>query len=288
MNETEPHNRDISPSASRGARFARKLIIDASVITAICTVLALLAPLGTGYMPLASRLAYWVALGFAGYCFYQPLGYLIIRLGPRLDLPEWFLWVGTVVIATVPMSVVVWLVNFLPGDVPVPSLETALAHYFSVLIIGAVITLFFNLIPATKTAAAPDDVRAAEKSAPAPLAEPVAEHATETAAPLASSRFMDRLPAELGTDLLALEMEDHYVRAHTALGSDLILMRMRDAIPELDGLEGKQVHRSWWVARGAVEDVRREGRNVRLILAGGLEAPVSRANVTQLKDEGWF
>ena len=83
-------------------------------------------------------------------------------------------------------------------------------------------------------------------------------------------------------------MEDHYVRAHTAMGSDLILMRMRDAVSELDGLEGEQVHRSWWVARGAVEDVKRGGRNIRLVLSGGLEAPVSRANVAPLKAGGWF
>lgn len=96
------------------------------------------------------------------------------------------------------------------------------------------------------------------------------------------------MPAEIGTDLIALEMEDHYVRAHTALGSELVLMRMRDAVAEMGGLNGMQVHRSWWVARNAVADVKRAGRNVRLILDNGREAPVSRANVQLLKDAGWI
>ena len=78
------------------------------------------------------------------------------------------------------------------------------------------------------------------------------------------------------------------MRAHTALGSELILLRMRDAVAELEGIDGAQVHRSWWVARDAVEDVKRDGRNLRLVLPDGLEAPVSRTRVTELKEAGWF
>ena len=100
--------------------------------------------------------------------------------------------------------------------------------------------------------------------------------------------FLDRLPAELGTGLIALEMEDHYVRAHTMLGSDLVLLRMRDAIAELEGVEGAQVHRSWWVARDAVERVEREGRNVRLLLPRGLVAPVARSRTAELAAAGWL
>ena len=83
-------------------------------------------------------------------------------------------------------------------------------------------------------------------------------------------------------------MEDHYLRVHTALGSDLILLRMRDAVAELDGLDGAQVHRSWWVARRAVEKIERDGRNVRLVLATGLVAPVARNMVPVLKSGGWL
>ena len=86
----------------------------------------------------------------------------------------------------------------------------------------------------------------------------------------------------------AVEAEDHYLRLHTSRGQDLILMRLSDAIAELEGIEGAQTHRSWWVAKGAVEDARRgDGRAV-LSLKGGVEAPVSRAYAKALREAGWF
>ena len=268
---------------SRRARKVRQIIIDLSVLVAIGVVLGLLAPLGTGYMSAAGRITYWVSLAVAGYVFYKPIGAIVLRAGQVLDLPEIALWTASILVASIPMAILVWIVNAGGGPVQVPSLETALAHYFFVCVVGAVITLTFNLIPATQTVGA--EVSALDEATASQDAQPRPE--TETAAP-ETARFIDRLLPELGTQLIALEMEDHYVRAHTALGSELVLMRMRDAVAELEGIEGEQVHRSWWVARGAVADVKREGRNVRLVLDNGIEAPVSRANVTPLKDAGWF
>jgi DNA-binding LytR/AlgR family response regulator len=83
-------------------------------------------------------------------------------------------------------------------------------------------------------------------------------------------------------------MEDHYVRAHTAAGSDLVLMRMRDAVAELGGLAGLQVHRSWWVAEAAVAGHRRNGRQLSLTLKNGLEAPVARSAEAAVRAAGWL
>jgi DNA-binding LytR/AlgR family response regulator len=83
-------------------------------------------------------------------------------------------------------------------------------------------------------------------------------------------------------------MEDHYVRIHTPTGSRLELMSMSQAIAALGGVEGRRVHRSWWVARAAVEAAEPDGRNWRLKLRGGLRAPVSRANVAPLRAAGWL
>ncbi|WP_237392270.1 LytTR family DNA-binding domain-containing protein [Aurantiacibacter rhizosphaerae] len=269
-------------SPRNGARLIRQIIIDIAVLLGIGAVLGVLAPLGTGYMSLAARMAYWMVLAVAGYAFYKPIGAIVLQLGPKLDLPNWFLWAASVVIASVPMAILVWFVNEGRGPVRIPSLEVALVHYFFVLVVGAVITIMFNLLPITRAMGAH-----AQPAAQAPAASPPPP-AIETPAQPAGPRFLERLPAEIGTDLIALEMEDHYVRAHTALGSELVLMRMRDAVAELDGIAGEQVHRSWWVARGAVADVKRDGRNVRLVLDNGVEAPVSRANVSVLKDRGWI
>lgn len=101
-------------------------------------------------------------------------------------------------------------------------------------------------------------------------------------------RILRHLPGRLGGDLLCLSMEDHYVRLHTPQGSVLVLMSLNQAMAEIDDLEGLQVHRSWWVARHAVEEVVADGRNLRLRLAGGVEAPVSRASVARLRSAGWL
>jgi DNA-binding LytR/AlgR family response regulator len=104
----------------------------------------------------------------------------------------------------------------------------------------------------------------------------------------AAPDFFRRMPPALGRDLLALEMEDHYLRIHTALGSDLILLRLRDALAELGPSSGRQVHRSWWVAEGAVASAERDARRPMLVLRNGLRVPVSKTYRDQVKQAGWL
>ena len=116
---------------------------------------------------------------------------------------------------------------------------------------------------------------------------PTQTHAAPTNAP--APKFLQRLPAKLnGAELYAVEAEDHYLRLHTSAGQDLILMRLADAIAELEGIEGAQTHRSWWVAKAAVTSAERmEGRAV-LTLKDGAEVPVSRGFAKGLRAAGWF
>ena len=108
-------------------------------------------------------------------------------------------------------------------------------------------------------------------------------------APLGPPRpkFLARVPARLGEQVLALEAEDHYVRVHTPLGSTLILMRFADAIAEMDGADGLKTHRSWWVAKAAVRDFVSRGRRMDLVLEGGLTAPVTREAASQVRRANW-
>jgi len=102
-------------------------------------------------------------------------------------------------------------------------------------------------------------------------------------------KFLDRLPPRLaGAEIYAVEAEDHYLRVHTSLGQDLILMRLGDAIGELQGVEGAQTHRSWWVAKSAVTNAERADGRATLTLKDGAEAPVSRGFAKQLRAAGWF
>ena len=93
------------------------------------------------------------------------------------------------------------------------------------------------------------------------------------------------LPLAFGPEVICLQMEDHYVRAHTSVGSALHLMTLSDAIARTAN-PGASVHRSWWVARHAVAGVVRDGRNLRLKLLNGLEVPVARRSVAMLKAQG--
>lgn len=263
---------------------ARRIIIDLAAMTAIGVFLAIIGPFGSIAAPLPERLVTWIGFAWLGYACYRPMQ-TVATWGERaLALPRWGVLAAAVLVGTVPMTVAVLAINTVPlGDLGWPGLEVVMGTYFSVLVIGGAVTLLFNLVqgqggsggaPVAPLPAAPEP----EPAPPPPAAPP---------AP-AGNPLLDQLPAELGSAIIALEMEDHYVRVHTMLGSALVLMRMRDAVALLGDLEGMQVHRSWWVARGAVEDVLRDGRNVRLKLARGIEAPVARANITALRDARWI
>jgi hypothetical protein len=102
-------------------------------------------------------------------------------------------------------------------------------------------------------------------------------------------KFLDRLPLKLrGAEVWAVEAEDHYLRLHTSKGQDLILMRLSDAIGELEGIEGAQAHRSWWVARDAITGAVRGDGRATLTLKDGSEVPVSRTYARQLRQSGWI
>lgn len=97
-----------------------------------------------------------------------------------------------------------------------------------------------------------------------------------------------KLPPRLARSrLIAVEAEDHYLRIRTESGSALVLMRFSDALEALSGLDGFRSHRSWWVARTAVEAARWKGGRGTLTLSDGSSAPVSRTYAATLKGTDW-
>ena len=62
-----------------------------------------------------------------------------------------------------------------------------------------------------------------------------------------------------------------------------ILYRFGDALKDLEGIEGVQTHRSWWVAIGAIEENQKDyGKNFYL-LKNQIKAPISRSFMKGLK-----
>jgi DNA-binding LytR/AlgR family response regulator len=117
-------------------------------------------------------------------------------------------------------------------------------------------------------------------------AEEPAEPATNSYGLPERTGFRALLPFHLGSEVVSLQAEDHYVRVVTDKGNALVRYRFADALAEVRGLPGIQVHRSHWVAVRAVERVRTDAKGHRLVLNDGSEVPVSRSNVGVLKAAG--
>ena len=106
--------------------------------------------------------------------------------------------------------------------------------------------------------------------------------------PDATVRFLRRLPIEARGPLVRIEAQDHYLNVVTTKGSALILLRLSEAVEELEGAKGLQTHRSHWVLLEAVTAHRRvEGRDV-LVMSDGAEVPVARTRRQAAKDAGLF
>ncbi|MBC2776237.1 LytTR family DNA-binding domain-containing protein [Parasphingopyxis marina] len=268
----------------------RRLAIEIFIIVAISALLGAIGPFGTSVLPLPVRLLYWIGVALVGYIFYRPVLAVARWLSEETAIPLWLALVLAAALASLPLTFVVGFVfsgmrsEGFSGLRYNPAIfgDAFPLLYLQVFGIGIAIQIAMRLLFG--------DVRA-ENSEPAlpPPAPRTPLDINELAfAGRPDAAFFRRLPPELGNHLVCLEMQDHYVKAHTLKGSTMLLMRLKDAIAELGGLEGMQVHRSWWVARSEVRAIRREGRNIRLELANGILAPVSRNRQEALKREGWL
>lgn len=262
--ESQGNSAHASRIAAVGYETPKDLLRNLAVCVAAGVFLSLVGALGTLSAPLTTRLLFWVPGMLGGAAISHFVAMAALRI-PRAGTNPWVFGTLLAVLISFPITVLIWLHAgwVLNTNVPVERLHLL---FGPVLVISAAMTGIIML------ANQPGRVT----------------HAAPNAAPV-RARFLERLPAKLkGAVIYAVSSEDHYLRLHTSKGSDLILMRLADAISELEGLEGAQTHRSWWVAREAVEDVRREGDKVVLVLRGGAEAPVSRPNVRPLREAGWF
>ena len=87
--------------------------------------------------------------------------------------------------------------------------------------------------------------------------------------------WCERLPTELGTDVIAVASELQYLRVWTPRGCALILGALADVASE-GAAQGLRVHRSWWVACEHVISVRRTASGAVCLMSDGREVPVSR------------
>lgn len=249
-----------STRAKRGLR--HPAVAGFAVATVIGATLGVIGPFGS-YLngSLWIRIAYWIASLWVGWLAFGVSVPLVERWARGRGVPVW-IWAPPAVAAlAVPPALVSRLLALRLW--PVVEQVGWLEWYGQCLVVSALITA--GVLWRERL----------QRSAP-------------TATPPLSADPRDRLPPRLGRTVLCLQMEDHYVRVHTPQGSSLVLMSLSQAMAGLKDLEGAQTHRSWWVARSAIVGVVEDGRKLRLRLSGGLEAPVSRARVGQLRADGWL
>ena len=266
-----------SPFTLRELR--RSLAGQGAALVGLVLLFAFIGPFGTyDSLGLAGRIGYWaVAMGGNWLVCGSIMMLALVMVGGHSMRRRALVTAAAAPVAAGPGTGVVFAAEalFRPGyaaGITVPMI------YLSVAVLMLVIGL--SVVTAIEVRR-----RLAEGSAAAADAGP-AEASSAGAGPAPGARFLDRLPEKLGRDLVYLKTADHYVEAFTTAGSTLVLMRFVDALAELDGAGGLQVHRSYWVAHRHVEGAaRRDGRTT-LRLTGGHEVPVSRSHMAAVRAAG--
>lgn len=92
--------------------------------------------------------------------------------------------------------------------------------------------------------------------------------------PLPVSKFENRLSKYQTAQLWAITAQDHYLNIQTDQGSELILMRLSDALVELVDRDGVQINRSHWVARNGIA----KNSTTSVTLHNDEVLPISRSN----------
>ncbi|SFI39771.1 transcriptional regulator, LytTR family [Albimonas pacifica] len=263
-------------------------------MTFACTValFCVAKPFGTGdQLPPAALIAFWTLLHAGCWSVGILCGALVGALRPQSQLVERVAL--TVAIAALPISSVVAGMRSLFLDSPfTPSAVLAVLPISA----GLTLILAVNARAATTLLGDAGGLGPREASAPPapppPVPLPAAAAAPPPEAPPApdapAARILERLSPERRGALRRLSMQDHYVQVATDRGTELVLLRLGDAIAECDPVEGLQVHRSHWVARAAVVAAWRDGDRAVLELAGGERIPVSRGRVQALREAGWL
>ncbi len=107
-----------------------------------------------------------------------------------------------------------------------------------------------------------------------------------TSAQPETAPLLQRLPLEKRGAVVALSAEDHYVRVSTTQGTELVLMRLSDAIKEVGATPGLQIHRSHWVGLDQITKVARLNGGGEVTLSDGTTRPVSRKYMSAVRAKG--
>jgi hypothetical protein len=245
-----------------GWRIGRTSSAEFAALFVLSLFMALLGPFHTAEVALLIRAPYWMACLMGGGVIAALIEPLLFRIGSLATAPR-LRAAAQAFVMTVPITLLVNIVSYTLLDGRL-TLGGYLDFFPQVLVVDVGVVLLAWLIRSL--------IRPVEPAKPAPAANPLA----------------DRLPPALArARLIAVEAEDHYLRIHTSGGAALVYMRFADALQTVLNHDGLQVHRSWWVARGAVDAVAWNDGRGELTLGNGLKVPVSRSYAKAVKTTPW-
>ena len=229
--------------------------------------MGLIGPFGSYAANPFTRIAYWIGLCWLGFLILRPGIEAAVARGGARGLPPFFSASLALLIGCVPLAACAAAGCILFWPVHATGIRT-LEWYGSTLLTAGPLAAALLLLERYGVDAPEMQHLAAPPAGNAGQPPPVPPHQLALA--------------------LCLQMEDHHVRLHLPGGSILHLASLRDTIAQAGETRGLQAHRSWWVARDAVRGWATEGRTTLLLLANGLEVPVARNRVAQLRAEGWL
>jgi hypothetical protein len=259
---------------------AERLLAEAGVVALIAVAVAVFDLIPVGEMPLGARLALWLAGFLAAWLVYLAaarVGIAVVRL---LGLADY--WGHALAVPFVGLAVTYGVLGLTGGRAAMFGTQFGAVWVQALVVAAGFFALFFVLYARAEHAPVPQAMEAG--AAAEPDAPPPASHAPPG---VAASALHDRLEPGF-PPILALAAEDHYVRVIAEGKSALLLLPLAEAAALMPEDAGAQVHRSWWVAKSAVTGQRRAGRDLQLVLHGGLTAPVSRSRIGDLKAKGWI
>jgi hypothetical protein len=117
-----------------------------------------------------------------------------------------------------------------------------------------------------------------------PTQIPVADLESSPTEVNTQTRFIQELRSRTSGELISISSELHYLRVVTSSEEVMFLYNLRDAIDELPASWGVQIHRSHWVSKEHVRELKRSSGNWQCVLSNGQKLPVSRRKYLEVKE----
>jgi hypothetical protein len=271
----------VAPREKPGFWVPGRLALRGMQICAATILLTLIGPFGTFTdLTLPWRGVYWTVAMLCGFTILEPTIYRVLHLAFQRNWHWPSALTISILAAAVPLTAAILLLETLMRHSPGWGFVTVVTFYFYVLtitiLVGGVPTVWELYRHGVLTPLPPQ-----------PPLPPASDERTPATSEPPGNRLLNRLALERRGEILALSMEDHYVRVFTDAGESLILLRLSDAMAEVQDVPGLQIHRSHWVAARAVDRTERlsDGR-LRVHLVNGLTLPVSRTFARAVREAG--